>query len=70
MSEWELSTKPSIAIWMHFAYIIMKKIWHMLDNTESNSKKGRLLGISISNFVDKSYKMKKYTQMNGKSQYE
>jgi len=43
---------------------------HMLDNTESIIKKVRLLGISISNFVDKSYKMKKYTQMNGKSQYE
>jgi len=39
---------------------MMKYIKPMLDNTEAGSKKVRLLGISISNFVDKSCKMKKY----------
>jgi len=67
MSEWELSTKPSIAIRMHFAYIIMKKYGTCLTIENQTVKKGRLLGIYISNFVDKSYKMKKYKQMTGKS---
>lgn len=43
--------------------IMMKYIRPMLDNTEVGNKKVRLLGISISNFVDKSCKMKKYQQL-------
>ena len=39
---------------------MMKYIKPMLDNTEAGSKKVRLLGISISNFVDESCKIKKY----------
>jgi len=35
----------------------------MPDNTEAGSKKVRLLRISISKFVDKSCKMKKYKQL-------
>jgi len=42
-------------------------IRHMLDNSEPGSKKVPLLRFSISNFVDKSYKMKKYKEMTGKS---
>jgi len=42
---------------------MMKYIRPMLDNTEVGNKKVRLLGISISNFVDKSCKMKKYQQL-------
>ena len=44
------------------ADIIMKYIRPMLDNTEAGSEKVRLLGIYISNFVDKSCKMRKYKQ--------
>ena len=44
------------------ADIMMKYIRPMLDNTEAGSKKVRLLEISISNFVDKSCRMKKYKQ--------
>jgi nucleotidyltransferase/DNA polymerase involved in DNA repair len=40
--------------------IMMKYIRPMLDNTEAGGKKVRLLGISISNFVDESCKIKKY----------
>jgi hypothetical protein len=40
----------------------MKYIRPMLDNTEAGSEKVRLLGIYISNFVDKSCKMRKYKQ--------
>jgi hypothetical protein len=59
------------------ADIMMKYIRPMLDNTEVGNKKVRLLGISISNFVDKSCKMKKYQQLplpfdawRGKGSYE
>ena len=42
---------------------MMKYIKPMPDNTETGSKKVRLLRISISKFVDKSCKMKKYKQL-------
>jgi hypothetical protein len=41
----------------------MKYIRPMLDNTEAGGKKVRLLGISISNFVDESCKIKNYKQL-------
>jgi len=43
--------------------IVMKYIRPMIDNTEAGSKKIRLLGISISNFVNNSCKMKEYKQL-------
>jgi hypothetical protein len=59
------------------SFIMMKYIRPMLENTEAGSKKIRLLGISISNFGDKSCKMKKYKQLplpfddgEGKGSYE
>jgi hypothetical protein len=45
------------------ASVMMKYIRPMFDNTESGSKKVQLLGISISNFVDESCKIKKYQQL-------
>jgi len=44
---------------MRFSLYYDENIRHMLDNTESGSKKVQLLGISISNFVDESCKIKK-----------
>ncbi len=43
--------------------IVMKYIRPMIDNTEAGSKKIRLLGISISKFVNNSCKMKEYKQL-------
>ena len=47
---------------MRFSLYYDENIMHILDNTESGDKKVRLLGISVSNFVDESCKMKKYHQ--------
>jgi DNA polymerase-4 len=45
------------------ADIIMKYVSSLLDNTEAGMKKVRLLGISISNFTDESYKVRKCIQL-------
>lgn len=42
---------------------MMEYILPLLDNTEAGAKKVRLLGITISNFIDASGKIKKYKQM-------
>jgi len=68
MSERELSTKQSIAIWMHLSLYYDENIWHMLDNTVSNSKKKfDCLEFLFRILLIKAYNMKKYKQMAGKS---
>ena len=44
------------------ADIIMKHVQPLLDNTEAGMKKVRLLGISISNFIDESGEIKNFFQ--------
>lgn len=59
------------------ADVMMEYMQPLLDNTDAGIKKVRLLGISISNFVDESCKKKEYKQLplpfygwKGKDAYE
>ena len=42
---------------------IMKYVQPLLDNTEAGMKKVRLLGVSVSNFIDETRTVEKYRQL-------